>query len=220
MIHAAEAKRLPLRLRLAWGCTVVERVAHFYSPHARQKYFLDETLDSLWEVAQRKAGAKQRCRELMDRLDILSLHFREKVPSERDEEGYTLEFATMGVCLLNELGDDNGRPVITAIYGDAATCYANHVLYCHGIGAGTGLFWPGHPLYDKLMEPVWQLSESLYQEAMRDVGQRIGRNMFDQIEMDVSLRPLPADLLASETSKPPAAEVSWIQYLGRGVRPI
>ena len=125
-------------------------------------------------------------------------------------------FATIGVCLLNEVRDDNGNPVVTAVC-QAATSYADHVFYCHGVGSAR--FWLGYKWYNQLSEPVMSLSEACYRAATGRVGQLVCRGMFDGLEMGAPVELPGAQVLARVTSRPPSAEAAWIQQRGLGVRP-
>src|SRR5262249_53615893 len=113
-----------------WACSIVARVGSFFSPHARRKYYLDDVTEAVWDWTQKGRSARARCRRLLDRLNEVDNHFDFPAVSdgEHDEEGYSHGFATLGICLLNEMERDDGGPASTAAF-DAAQCYAAHILY-------------------------------------------------------------------------------------------
>lgn len=193
-----ESSQLPLRLRLAWGTSVWERVLGLYSPYFRQKYHQDELLDYLWSFALGGRADPGRQDDLMERIDSLK--------DELEEEGYATELLYVGDHLIGEIVAARGSLVAGLEY--AGFAYALHQLYRQGISGSD----PAVPTsyIDALQIPYYEFALKTL-DAAKSWGVRPPeRGMFDSIVLDTSFKPLdPADLQPSRGNrpKPPVHEI-------------
>jgi hypothetical protein len=216
MITAADAKTLPLPHRLAWACSVATRVGAFFSPYARRKYFLDDVKAAVWDWIQEGHSARAQCRRLLDKLNVVDNHFDFPPVSdgELDEEGYSFGFACLGICLLNEMEEDDGGPASTGAF-TAAHCYAAHVLFCHGVGEG-GTFLRGDTLME-LARPAHDFVRLAFDTALAQWAEPAERQLFDSLPFDATLPRVPREVLDRVRTRPPPAEIEFLQATGRYV---
>jgi hypothetical protein len=216
MITAAEAKTLPLPHRLAWVCSVATRVGGLFSPYARRKYYLDDISAAVWHWIQKGRSARARCRQLLGKLNMVDDHFDFPPVSdgELDEEGYRYGFACLGICLLNELEQDDGGPASTGAV-NAAWCYAAHILFCHGVGDG-GPFLRGDTLTE-LARPAHQFVRLAFDTALAHRSEPVERKLFDGLSFDAALPRVPGEVLDRVRTRPPPAEIDFLQATGRYV---
>ena len=216
MIQAAAAKTLPLPHRLAWACSVVARVGSFFSQHARSKYYLDNVTVAVWDWTQKGRSARERCRRLLTKLNKVDGHFDFPAVSdaELDEEGYSHGFATLGVCLLNEMDRDDGGPASTAVF-TAAQCYAAHVLYRQGVGHAEGFL--DLDFLTELARPAHDFARRAFDTARAQGDGPVQRGRYDELPFDATVPRVDRAVLTRVRTRPPAAEVEFLRATGRYV---
>jgi hypothetical protein len=198
----AEALQLPHRLRVAWVASVVERVVNFYSPHARARYLFPDVLEFAWSFAEGAEHDEESWLKVACPL--------EKVINrgKRARDGYNDRFRTAGMCVLNEISDNNGlgAPVGTV---DAATAFAAWQLYRQGV-SDSDLAIPSDYFRAYIKEALW-FARDVFELAKASRRRRVRRDMFRQVALDLSSSPLSEEVLARVKVRPPAPEVAFLQ---------
>jgi hypothetical protein len=212
LVNPVHARTLPLQLRMGWACTVVDRIALFFSPHARAKYLLAPVLDSLWQFVEKGETEADNCFAHFLPLNRVYLHFESGLDqTELDEEGYSFGFASLGIVLLNELRYNDGSAACAAVY-QAASCYATHLLYRQGVGQGD--FELGYDVMDTLARPAWDYIRVVYQGCVDGKPTRVIRGMFASIPFPSTVPVVRPELLATVPTRPPQEELAYIRQSG------
>src|SRR5206468_1007103 len=95
-----EIATLPLRLRIAWACSVMEHLIPLFSSYAISKFRLSEAVEFAWRFALSGKASTRTRRSLISGI--------EELEDDAEDERYGIEILLAGSMLLSEIEDDAG----------------------------------------------------------------------------------------------------------------
>jgi|ERR1035438_808419 hypothetical protein len=118
-----QVSKFPIRLRVAWGAGVLERLLDGFSKYFRKTFRQDEALELAWDYALKGRDTPRRRHGLMDEIPELE--------NKAAQDGYGREELLPVTFLLEEIDEQDGESVCVSVeYGAGA--FINLGLYRSG----------------------------------------------------------------------------------------
>lgn len=185
-----QIKSLPLRLRIAYTASIVEKSLAFYSDYFVNHLLQRDAVDFAWDFAESGIDDSQRREALATKLD-------EQIEDDDDYDPATIAPSAL---LLEEIGLDDGLACANAI-DYAARNYANARFYREGINPCAAITEVDH---DACASPFYDMAMIAFHHAKSLNIDSINRNMLD--DYHVPFDPIPDRLRVVNGFAPPRRE--------------
>lgn len=201
-VYAEEAVTLTVRLRVAWAAEAVERVLALFSPYPRHTYLQGQALDLAWAYAIEEREDLAETEEIIEQINSM-------IKSDVDQS-YGLPFLAMGLLVAEEIVSQDGRGVSRAV-DYAASAFAAFPLFAQGVSPVDQSVPYEYKL--QLGRQFWRFARDLFDRITRCVDRRLSRDIFSDVQLDLSFPTLNPEVLRACTVDPPAQEVEYCKNL-------
>lgn len=191
------ASKLPVRLRMAWGISVIERALRLYSEYFLKKYFQVEFVDYVWSFAQGSPVDKEKQDNIIRKI--------EGTTDDADNEGYGGMFVMIAPHVMAEINGEAGTLVMAVEY--TGFVFSSLQLYRQYLSNFDHTIPKRY--FESLDIPFLEFAAEALDMAMKLKNPKISRNMFDSIEFSTAFTPLKPEELPpypGERPKPPVHE--------------
>ncbi len=155
---------LPLRMRIAWIASIIDKVAGLYSNYFRTRYKLDEALSFAWKFAEGKNALDEEIQDLCD-VNV-------ELAEVAEDDGYAASEILMSALLIDEITNDEGGDALAAL-GHAAIAYGTRVLQEHKVNEMVPIGF-----VHRVEQPLWDYAEATLSYLEEHATAIPQRNMF------------------------------------------